>query len=262
MEFTWIIFRWDRWLFLHFLNELPFVFAGCNCKYCKKKFFEQAGENIPLDFEKDGNLTKQYLNFRVQSTTEFLTKISEIVHSKNNIEFGTNSFEPKYNTEIEYGTNLEDLNKIQDYFLFETHNLPRRDKNNSYIDQVTSNLTKPVFVVSYKKGIGYDKSFSQEDFDNIFTEDKKYKFFECIKGSEYYTNGVWHNLDIDDYSKPHFNSSLDLRTENIKSGLKNKITRNKIVRKLLKRYYNPMYTKFMESYFWRRVMEWVYGVVV
>lgn len=47
-------------------GELPFNFIGCNCKFCKNGFASKYNLELPLDMEKDLEITKKYISFRVQ----------------------------------------------------------------------------------------------------------------------------------------------------------------------------------------------------
>src|SRR6185369_13087754 len=141
---------------------------------------------------------------------EFIEKLAYAV-KRGNMEFGTNSFDPKFDTKVLLGTDLKRVEKLQDYMLFENHSLPSGSRNNAYINEVINNnkFEKPVFVVSYKKGIGYDSQFSQTDLNNIYSEDKKLPFFACVKGSEYFTKGVWHNMRLEEIEKPVIDESRE-----------------------------------------------------
>jgi hypothetical protein len=216
----------------------PFIFAGCTCDFCSRKFHKTYGLSIPKDFELNENITKQYLSFRTECVTEFLEMVANTVH-QGRMVFGTNSFDPKYNTEELFGTKLTELNRIQDYLLFENHSLPNKKTNNSYITKLCKRLTKPVFVVSYKSGIGIDNAYSQEDFDNIFSEKSKGLWYPCLKGTEYFTQGKWHNLYIN--KKRH--SRL--------------IFKSHFLRAILKKYYNPAITLFMENKIVRFKFMWL-----
>jgi len=230
-------------------DSLPFAFAGCYCDHCRRDFKQKFGRDIPNDFEKDKELTKLYLQYRVDVTTEFVGACANIVH-KQGLEFGTNSFEPKFNTKYVFGIDLSKLSKIQDYMLFENHSLPSTDGkiNNAYIDSVTKDFSCPVFVISYKQGIGHEPAYTQTDLDNIFTEDNRSNFYSCIKGSEYCTNGVWHNLRIDEYNKLNYNEKLlSGFPPKFKDGIERYMMRTPLVRAILKRHYNSLQTFFLES---------------
>lgn len=169
------------------------------------------------------------------------------------MEFGTNSFDPKFDPRHTYGTNLKDLAQVQDYLLFENHSLPTKEKNNNYIHEVAQELQKPVFVVSYKKGIGADKEFMQEDFNNIYTEDQSYDSFNaCLKGCEYYTDGKWHNLRLNKYGKPQKNYELDIKYRPYKRKLLRGVKHSPILKWLAKNHFNLLLRLYMEVKLVRR----------
>lgn len=184
-------------------NHLPIIFAGCTCKYCQKRFKEQTGKKIPTNFIANQQITEQYLKFRVDSTTAFLAEVAQTAKD-GKMEFGTNSSNPHYSGDYFYGYDLKEKIKLQNYILFEPVSFPQARFRAifSTIEEVVHDFNKPTFVVAYKQHIGIDSEYSQQDFDLLFTEANKHKFNLCIKGSEYVTKGVWHNLDIDKYSKP------------------------------------------------------------
>jgi len=224
---------------------LPFNFVGCNCEICRAKFKSEYEAPIPLDMEKNLEITKNYLKFRVDSTNAFLKDVASWVHG-GKMEFGSNSFDPKFNMNYVYGTDLKEVAQIQDYILFENHSLPSALKSNLYIQDLIEEIDKPVFVVSYKKGIGYDSDFTQSDFNNIYAEDKKLKFYAAIKGSEYVTNGVWHNLNPDDFSSPDVSYQIETIMKT-KKNITDMLTRRRPVKFVLKKYYNPLQSWYLES---------------
>lgn len=251
-----------------FNHQLPFVFCGCHCKYCREKFYKDTGSDIPvIGFNKDAELAKKYLNWRVGVTNGFMSEIANTVHA-GEMEFGSNSFEPRLNTEYTFGTDLSYLNSIQDYMLFENHSLPQGNGekvSSSYIEEVLEQkgLTKPVFVLSYKHGIGMEPEFSQQDFDNIYTEDQACTYYAAIKGSEYLTNKVWHNLYIDKFSKPALNPKyIKPRQVQFKDGVEKLLLHTPLIKNLLRRYYNPLTTWFLESRKGRRALLWIYSLAL
>ena len=239
----------------------PFVFVGCTCAICRRLFFERTGESIPLDFEKDRERAKEYLQFRVESTNKYLQTLADATHAQK-MEFGSNSFDPKFPTQYMFGTDLKQLAKIQDYVLFETHNLPSSNKHPSaaYIQAEMKGANVPVFHISYRYGIGYDAEFTQEDIDYTFTEADHYGFYPLIKGSEYITNGVWHNLDVTKLKKPRRDVDFHPHMGKIKSKQSTPIPR--VLRVFLSRRMGLAFTLFMESRLVRRLLGWVYSKVV
>jgi len=180
------------------------IFFGCNCMVCNELFLKKTGQSIAIAFKSKAGREK-YLQFRLKSTLSFIKVVSDIVH-KQGKEFGTNSYDPKFNTQHVYGTDVKKLEKYQDYILFENHSLPnrKRTRHNQYIQRFieTYKLSKPVFVVSYKKGIGFDSSYTQQELDLVFSEAEHSNFAVCLKGSEFVTKKIWHNLMPEKYRKP------------------------------------------------------------
>lgn len=245
-----------------FKNKLPFVFAGCRCIYCLKKFSEETGETIPVNLERNPDITKEYLNFRVKSLTNFIEGNSKLVRSKK-MQFGTNSYDPLFNTDFVFGFNIKNLQNSQDYILFENHSFPNPKKRlgNEYIDVLSKTMKKPVFCVSYKKGIGQDSEYSQDDFNNLYSEE--FSFSHCLKGSEYLTNGVWHNLRIEKYTRPEISKSpKQKQVEKQRARLTAQLLKHRPVKSLVKRLYNPMFTAYMEKRRLRRILDRFYMLAV
>lgn len=241
-------------------GDVPFTFAGCNHPLTQREFKNRTGKDIPLDFEKDKELAREYLGFRTDVTMEFLGKMSQRVH-KHGLEFGSNSFDPKFNTHVVYGTDLKRVADAQDYVLFENHSLPTRDgsKSNSYIQTVVPQLKKPTFVVSYKKGIGRESEFTQDDIDLTFTEAKYSDFNVCLKGSEFTTAGFWHNLNPDNYQKPHDLLEMPLpKVRELSDKLEKAFVQFPLIKRLVKRYYNNLIQFYFESRIGRHLLDFIY----
>jgi hypothetical protein len=181
------------------------MFVGCRCRHCRKKFKRLTGCDIPKSLPTDTPLTRRYLQFRTDTTTAFVRAMAKIT-KRYGKQFGTNCFDPKFNPSYTYGTDIAALDRYQDYLLFENHSLPNKSytKNNRYIDTLIRILpvNKPVFVVSYKKGIGYDRQFSQADINRLYSEARACRFHVCLKASEFITAGTWHNLDLSHITRP------------------------------------------------------------
>ncbi len=237
-----------------FINKLPFVFAGCYCQYCQNKFRKERNSRIPTDLEKDAEITREYLNWRADCVTQFLTQLSSLAHEKN-LLFGSNSYDPYFLPKYTYGIRSGELDKIQDYHLFESLSFPNKvgTKSAKYIERLTKKLSKPVFVVSYKYGVGLDKEFSQDDMDTLYSEQWKERLHIGIKGSEYVTKGIWHNLYLEHFDKPDKNKPYRFHTS----------SQNRYVRRLknivifwpmkqfVKYFYNPTVRLIMEKKFAR-----------
>src|SRR5262249_20679585 len=139
-----------------------------------------------------------------------------------------------------------------DYMLFENHALPdsRGSRGNDLISNDAWNM--PVFVVSYKRGIGKEKEFTQEDFDRIFSEAKVQNFYPCIKGSEYVTRRTWHNLRPEMYTKPSPDLAFPSPTRKKKKHLG--LTRP-IMKPVIHRWYNPISRAYFERKAVRRILD-------
>lgn len=241
-------------------NTLPFVFAGCNCHFCQSKYYEETGQKIPLDFEKDPAATNRYLEFRSQSLINFVANAGKIVLAAGK-EFGANNYDPKFDTKLIYGYDLEQLSKFQDYLLFENHAFKKNKLHNNYINNLKIN--KPIFVVSYEKGIGYEKQFTQQHFNLIFSEAKHSKFFPVLKASEYKTKGVWHSLRLQGLQKPNHDLIIEISAFLGEQHSKTtKFLRSRFFKKLSKKFYNRAYTLVMERRALRPLMRLAYELVL
>lgn len=230
------------------------TFFGCNCSYCQKSFKEYSGTEIPKLFKIGSDIFNQYVQFREKVLTTFLKSLARIVHEAGK-EFGTNSFDPKYDTHFLYGVNLEALNAFQDYLLFENHDLPRfgkHPKSNSYLKKYIRKATKPIFVVSYKKGIGRDAAYLQSDFDAIYTESKVIGYSPCYKGTEFVTCGIWHTIDSKSFNAPKI---TPIPTSSFHE---EKLLKGKLLLRFYNRLYNPFLTAQFENKYARRAFSWLY----
>ena len=228
----------------------PFVFCGDASPVAQKDFFEATGEHIPDDFEADPELTQRYLDFRVDTNVEFVTEVSEAVHA-GGMQFGTNFYDPKFDVRYTYGLDIARMAAVQDYILFENHALPTSDgrKNNGYIEDLITELDiqVPTFIVSYAEGVGLEPQYTQEKLDNLFSEAAHSKFYPCIKGGEYTTKGVWHSLYLDNIQKPDTTKNLPQHPYTQDSDLIKIILQIKLLRTMIKRLFNPVYTAAFET---------------
>ena len=220
------------------------TFFGCACTYCQQRFHKEYGSVIPPYFNRETKVFTDYVQFRARVMMEFVTSIATLVHSAGK-EFGTNSFDPKYDSQITYGTNLHFLEQLQDYLLFENHSLPdfSQKRNNTYLLPLLQARKKPVFIVSYNKGIGREPHYSQTDFDAIYTESKQLNYAPCYKASEFTTKKIWHNLFIEEFRKPTYVTDIRFLPYTIKS----KNLRGRKLLKLYNKLYNPLLTALYEK---------------
>ncbi len=178
-----------------------YVGLGCRCRYCKREFKSEVGGELPDWFEEGTEVFEEYLDFRERTMMAVVKKIVKLV-KKEGKEFGTNGFDPKYDTRLMYGTDLERLLEWQDYLLVENHCLPGRTEGNSYLEGVIEKAKGRVFVVSYDRGIGREEMYGQEEVDAIWSEAGSLGYWPCYKASEFTTNGLWECLKVSNLKLP------------------------------------------------------------
>lgn len=250
------------------------TFYGCNCEFCQKKYKKTTGESIPTNVLKESpERLKQYTKFRIDSLYEFKKKISEITHRYKK-EFGSNSLDPKFDSENYFGLDTHRSAQLQDYILFENHSIPSSKRNNLYIDKIAKEIHKPVFVVSYKHGIGFDGHFNQNDLNSIFTEASHLDFYPCIKGSEYIDNKTWNNFDPESFEKPLiFDSFLNIKgykKKKIREKHQNAFMKimqsvildNHFTRKVTNRTFNPFMRYYYNNKTFRKLFTWLYKIAL
>lgn len=186
-----------------FLGGKTVPFAGCACADCRAKFRRDTGREIPLRPDAPTEDVRAWYAWRLKVSADLLREAADLVHREGKL-FGSNSFDPLFPTKYCYGTDIAETVKIQDYVLFENLRLPRGRQGNADLAPVIAKLPpgKDVFVVSYKRGIGHDAQWAQADVDRIFTEADALGFIPCLKGSEFFTRGRWHNLRPQRYVAP------------------------------------------------------------
>lgn len=247
---------------MHF-GLLPLVFGrrqvtffGCNCQHCQQQFKRDTGAAIPGLFHIHSQVFQEYVDFRVRSLMSLVQVLADQVHAAGK-QFGTNSFDPRLDTRLFYGTSMEALAEVQDYLLFENHHLPSRKRSNAYLRPLVQPLSRPVFVVSYKKGIGREQHYSQADFDAIYSESQQVGYIPCYKASEYTTRGVWHNLRYDQLKPVQRIEGLNLKTR-IKVGDLPRLPGGRWLPRVFNRLYVPTLLRYYENKLFRRGLGWLY----
>lgn len=228
-------------------------FFGCRCQNCQQKFSQRfEGKQIPDSFELGSQLLQDYTRFRSDSLMSFASELASLVHASGR-EYGSNSFDLSLDTTFYFGTDIELLSQIQDYILVENHMLPRPNKNNSHLKPWIQKLNKPVFVVSYKKGIGQESTYSQSEFDAIFSESQELGYYPCYKASEFNQGNVAINLDFTQL-KPVKQIELKINEWTLKP--------KQLPWSWLFPVYNWGYPWFLQNYYnnhwWRKAFNWVY----
>lgn len=240
---------------------LPFVFCGDASPAAQADFRAQTGCDIPFDFEQDIDLTRTYLDFRVQANTRFISHVADVVH-QGGMVFGTNHYDPKFDPYYTYGIDIKAMAEVQDYVLFENHSLPTDDgaRHNGYVEDLIRRLpiTKPVFVVTYAEGVGLEPQFTQNQLDNVFSEGANANFHICVKGGEFTTRGRWHSLYLDGLKPPRTDKALPRQERQLDSELIAILFKVGVMRRFVKTYYNPIYTMAFEWRMLRFIVVLVY----
>jgi hypothetical protein len=246
-------------------GKLPFVFCGDASPSARRAFHAETGLEFPDDFEKDLDVTDAYLKFRVRANTQYVARMAAVAH-EGGMEFGTNFYDPKFDPTFIYAIDLKAKSDIQDYILFENHSLPSSDGriNNCYVERVIreNEIEKPVFVVSYTNGVGMAEEFSQEDLDNLYSEAAESNFNLCLKGSEFTTGKVWHNLNPDLYTTPRRDKKLPRVEGAVRPDVVQVLLRARLIRAFLKRNYNPLVRVAFEWRLLRFLVNVVYDTVL
>ena len=152
---------------------------------------------------------------------------------------------------------MEELAQIQDYLLFENHYLPTRKRSNAYLKPLMKPSSTPVFVVSYKRGIGREKHYSQAEFDAVYSESQALGYVPCYKASEYTTKGVWHNLRFEQLQPVQQLAKPRKRVKATKQELP-RLPGGPVFSRVVNRYYVPAMRRYYENKMVRRSMGWLY----
>lgn len=182
-------------------DYLPFF--GCNCSFCKQKYFEKYGEELIFDTKCTPSTVKNYLAFRSDSTKKLIQTLSKIVRAEKKA-FGINLYDPMlHDDEFMYGYKLQDLLPYLDYLLIENHALNPAIGGNQYLAPLKKMTNKPIFVVSYDKGIGFDASFSKNQYAHLARELEEQAMIPCFKLTEFISSNTWHAVRFPLPSKEH-----------------------------------------------------------
>lgn len=175
-------------------NAIPFY--GCACSFCKEKFQKIYGYPLHFGSLKNKQMLLDYAEFRVNTTTEYVAELAQIVRKEGKI-FGVNLYDPLlHEPEWSYGYSLEKILPHLDYLLIENHALHKNIGGLEYLRPLRNLTKKPIFVVSYKNGIGFDKPFSQTEYEFLTQENEKIGTFPCYKGTEFVQKKEWSALQF------------------------------------------------------------------
>jgi len=208
-------------LFPFFVFKNLTSFFGCSCYYCQKEFKKTYGYDLPLGMKKGQNVIKDYLEFRSDSIYKAL-KIIQKTAKKHKKLFGVNLYDfKKHNSKVFFGYDIKKINHLLDYYLIENHAFKNKEQvDNSHLNEVINSCGKPVFILSYKNGIGNEPGFNQQQLDLIYSEANNLNYCPCIKGSEYRTKGVWHLLNLNDLKQPQKDLPYEINHKEYKSRLR------------------------------------------
>jgi hypothetical protein len=101
-------------LFPLLLGKSRSTFFGCRCAYCQEQFQREVGAPIPDLFQLQSEMFEAYIDFRVRALMGLIRELAAQVHASGK-EFGTNSFDPRFDTRLFYGTDIQQLAQVQDY---------------------------------------------------------------------------------------------------------------------------------------------------
>lgn len=192
-------------------------FFGCSCIYCQKEFKRMMGYSLPLGNKQHEQIIQDYLKFRANVSKKLIKNLSDAAKQYGKV-FGVNLYDPLWYSSLYYmGYELTDIEPYLDYFLIENHALNKKSINNQHLVPHILSSDKPTFVVSYRKGIGRDSEYSQEDYNHIFTESKVLHYVPCYKATEFKTKKRWHALYPYNYTKVTFTTSKVKKLKKISS---------------------------------------------
>jgi hypothetical protein len=238
------------------LGKTRSTFFGCRCQHCQRRFHGEVGGSIPTLFHVQSQPFQAYVEFRVRSLMDLVRALAVQVHTAGK-EFGTNSFDPRLNPKLFYGTDLEGLAQTQDYLLFENHYLPSKTRSNAYLQPLVQPVSKPVFVVSYKQGIGRERQYSQAEFNAVYSESQAVGYVPCYKASEYTTKGMWHNLRYEDLQPVQKIEGVGLKAMAAASDMP-RLPGGKYLSRTFNRFYVPTLDRYYENKLVRRGFGWLY----
>ncbi|MBI5960706.1 MAG: hypothetical protein HY866_18350 [Chloroflexi bacterium] len=179
-------------------------FFGCACPHCQRAFRDHFGYDLPLRGISGEKQLVDYLEFRCQSVAALVAELSQVARGSGK-QFGVNLYDPLWHSpEIYFGYHLAQIAPLLDYYLIENHALGKNGgiDNRHLTPLIDSTPRKPVFVVSYRYGIGYDAAYNQRELDTIWSDAHWLGYAPCMKATEFVTRGVWHALDLDHLDAP------------------------------------------------------------
>lgn len=174
-------------------------FFGCACEGCQTAFRQQYGYALPVNARTGTQQIEDYLSFRARTITDLCAELSGVARSAGKA-FGVNLYDPYWHApELHFGYSLAQLGPYLDYYLIENHAL---SGSNRHLIPLIEAADKPVFVVSYRDGIGHDAAYTPQQIDAIWSEAAALAYSPALKATEFVTGGVWHALDLSGVHAP------------------------------------------------------------
>ncbi|MHA6526044.1 hypothetical protein [Tessaracoccus sp. G1721] len=173
------------------------AFFGCSCRFCRAAFQARFGYPLPAAGKAGVQVIADYLDFRRRSVEALLGEVSAVCRATGK-QFGVNLYDPlRHTPEVYFGYRLADIAPLVDYHLIENHALAGADGiSNGHLSPLIASADTPVFVVSYRQGIGFEPAYGAGEVDAIWSDAEALGYSPCLKVSEFTTNGVWHALDL------------------------------------------------------------------
>ncbi|MHA6513813.1 hypothetical protein [Tessaracoccus sp. Z1128] len=221
-------------------------FFGCSCRHCGAVFGARYGYSLPAQEKWGHRVITDYLDFRSRSVMALLEEVAEVCreHGKS---FGVNLYDPfKHTADVFFGYRLADVSPLLDYLLIENHSLTLSGISNTHLSPLMD-YGKPVFVVSYRYGIGFEGAYRPQDLDVIWSDAAALGYSPCLKASEFTTRGTWHALDLAEVRPPSVSSPAPCGSSVTTRRLRASSVGERVVARLVERRYAQMASAAFEN---------------
>lgn len=232
-------------------------FFGCACEYCQTQFQKTFSYRLQFPIVGKQKLS-DYLTFRGQTTKQLIAELSAIAHKADKY-FGINLYDPvQMNPQVYFGYDIDKIEPYLDYLMIENHSLPTNGRSNEHLRSLIKTSDKPVFVLSYDQGIGFESEYMQTDFDSIASEGRSLGYHPCLKVSEFTTNGIWHALDFSKLHKVNVNLEIPTKTTYALTSLKPRQWYDHIVANIIGYSGIPLVQLYFENAYMQKIGEIFY----
>jgi hypothetical protein len=178
---------------------LPAEWTICGCKYCKEKFKEKTGYEIPIPDSTEvwGNFQnpqwRSWINFRIESMGDFLVKIKETLDQCGPGKLFTGCYcEALYPGVAQYyGMDLEDMQRSFNTSFFES------EPSNPWSWKYSTAEAKYYAAFGPCIYLGYSASYSQQFFSWAFAKTNGFGLWiwpEVVKQFPYQWEKKWEDL--------------------------------------------------------------------